>query len=908
MPVLASQNHRQTVATEKNPSSHNLKLEGKNNRGLEHDFFQSSFLAPIFDNGDGDDLPKVKGASFDFGKLSLLPKEKTNILPKLTINAPGDKYEQEADWMAEHLIRQKDPISPRISRRNISLQRKCKACEAEDKEEKETLMRKAATHGGYEVPPSLAFELNATKGKGIPLSSTTREHMENAFGTGFSKVRIHADTKSAAISRKIKARAFTHGSDIYFNHGEYNLGHEQGMRLLTHELTHVVQQSASASASNGIKSGSIQRKGGTVGGFFRNLGRSIASIFGDELEYSDEDIQTYLDVLNEGDIEDDFDSDDKARAVVRRWTTGSIPLSRDIKVLLIREMLSGYTGKADRQAILDILTGSQGELTYIINRVDPDALRRKFRGTDLEALNTLLATTPTPLAPPATVPSAGPEDFQIRRIPRNSEGQVFFAGGSSVLTRSAELQIDIVKLTAPASVRLVGYTSMEEPPSLAQDRADTVKNRFEASPDSVVVDSAVGNASATATRSDFARARSVEILVGAAPPSTLDCEELDSDGNVVNPPTSPCADMDPETETDFNAALVIANEAMSAAMNAINNSHSDYNAALIQRFFGNDDATTLSALNTNMANLQTHVSGLPGITQCGGQCDVGGCESGAIAYNTEVDAASTMTLCVPIFKNLNQNDQARNLIHESAHGTSPLGGATAPTEGTKDVAYRHERMMFHLSPEDRLRNSDSYALFALYAKEIKDTGNQSAIPSGINVPPSDRITGITGSDLNALELALAHLEKRLTWAADHSNQLFGRAVKVKEGTLRWADTWAEPYMQEAAARFPLTAPPNAPTMDDMAVLAAIVDRYKTMKSSVKQNLTISGMPSGLINWPRASGSASDTLQIGPDFFRATSDDQVSLLLENLAVATPDMEPAFVPAYVYFAEFIHNNAS
>jgi hypothetical protein len=47
------------------------------------------------------------------------------------------------------------------------------------------------------------------------------------------------------------------------------------------------------------------------------------------------------------------------------------------------------------------------------------------------------------------------------------------------------------------------------------------------------------------------------------------------------------------------------------------------------------------------------------------------------------------------------------------------------------------------------------------------------------------------------------------------------------------------------------------------------------------------------------------LQIGPDFFLATPDNQISLLLEGLARATPDIEPAFIPAYVSLAEWIHN---
>ncbi|WP_442941950.1 eCIS core domain-containing protein [Nostoc sp.] len=40
----------------------------------------------------------------------------------------------------------------------------------------------------------------------------------------------------------IQARAFTTGQDVFFRSGEYNPGSRGGQELLTHELTHVVQQ------------------------------------------------------------------------------------------------------------------------------------------------------------------------------------------------------------------------------------------------------------------------------------------------------------------------------------------------------------------------------------------------------------------------------------------------------------------------------------------------------------------------------------------------------------------------------------------------------------------------------------------------------------------------------------------
>jgi hypothetical protein len=46
------------------------------------------------------------------------------------------------------------------------------------------------------------------------------------------------------MTRELKAQAFTHGKDIYFNEGRYDPETISGKQLLAHELTHVVQQNS----------------------------------------------------------------------------------------------------------------------------------------------------------------------------------------------------------------------------------------------------------------------------------------------------------------------------------------------------------------------------------------------------------------------------------------------------------------------------------------------------------------------------------------------------------------------------------------------------------------------------------------------------------------------------------------
>ncbi len=82
-----------------------------------------------------------------------------------------------------------------------------------------------------------------SSGGGRPLDVETRSRIEPAFGTDFSDVRIHADSKAAPM---IGATAFTLGNDIHFAPNAYEPGSAAGQHVLAHELTHVVQQGNTA--------------------------------------------------------------------------------------------------------------------------------------------------------------------------------------------------------------------------------------------------------------------------------------------------------------------------------------------------------------------------------------------------------------------------------------------------------------------------------------------------------------------------------------------------------------------------------------------------------------------------------------------------------------------------------------
>ena len=74
---------------------------------------------------------------------------------------------------------------------------------------------------------------------GTPLAPGVRQLFEPPFGADFADVRIHSDEAS---TRRLRANAYTVGSDIVFAPGRYQPDTDAGRHLLAHELTHVVQQ------------------------------------------------------------------------------------------------------------------------------------------------------------------------------------------------------------------------------------------------------------------------------------------------------------------------------------------------------------------------------------------------------------------------------------------------------------------------------------------------------------------------------------------------------------------------------------------------------------------------------------------------------------------------------------------
>lgn len=148
---------------------------------------------------------------------------------KLASSQPGDKYEQEANQVAEQIMRMpEDGI----------LLRKCAKCDDNKKKslQARTLQEKNPITRGKDLPSIMHKELSSP---GKPLDLTARSYMEPLLGYNFSKVRVHDDEFAHHVTRSLGLEAFALENHIYFGHGRRQPGTIKSSALLEHELGHV---------------------------------------------------------------------------------------------------------------------------------------------------------------------------------------------------------------------------------------------------------------------------------------------------------------------------------------------------------------------------------------------------------------------------------------------------------------------------------------------------------------------------------------------------------------------------------------------------------------------------------------------------------------------------------------------
>jgi hypothetical protein len=182
----------------------------------------------------------VPNGSCDFSKISIFPPDRKNqpqsesalgtsrlsviVQPKLVVGPVNDPLEREADCVADQVMAMPAQISVGGTNPRIQPFSSSSASEA------------LAGVASASVNRALA-------GSGTALHPTLQQDMERRFGYDFSRVRIYADGEAGRSAEDMNAQAYTVGHRVVFAPGRFVPRTAHGLRLLSHELTHVVQQS-----------------------------------------------------------------------------------------------------------------------------------------------------------------------------------------------------------------------------------------------------------------------------------------------------------------------------------------------------------------------------------------------------------------------------------------------------------------------------------------------------------------------------------------------------------------------------------------------------------------------------------------------------------------------------------------
>ncbi|MGJ8677419.1 MAG: eCIS core domain-containing protein [Akkermansiaceae bacterium] len=155
-------------------------------------------------------------------------KEDLGIQTSLRVNTPGDRWEREADSVANRVM----------SGSRASLTTPGSA---------PTISRKESSSGAKAPSTSVSNSLNLGPSKSLPNSELN--YFGNRFGQDLSGVQIHDSQSAQKTADSFQAKAFTAGNHIAFAKGQYQPQSQSGRHLIAHELTHVIQQSGGSAPS-----------------------------------------------------------------------------------------------------------------------------------------------------------------------------------------------------------------------------------------------------------------------------------------------------------------------------------------------------------------------------------------------------------------------------------------------------------------------------------------------------------------------------------------------------------------------------------------------------------------------------------------------------------------------------------
>ena len=177
----------------------------------------------------------------------------TPIQTKLTVGAPDDPYEKEADAVADKVMRmpvggnqnQLQEDAPSIQSKSFNIppiQRLCAECTEElDEGSTPSVQSKSDGKPAQPVVPSSVSTTINSPGSGSPLNESVRSRVEPVLDADLSNVRVHESMAAQDASHSLNAKAFTHQNNIFLGRGQS----ASDAQLMAHEATHTVQQSSS---------------------------------------------------------------------------------------------------------------------------------------------------------------------------------------------------------------------------------------------------------------------------------------------------------------------------------------------------------------------------------------------------------------------------------------------------------------------------------------------------------------------------------------------------------------------------------------------------------------------------------------------------------------------------------------
>lgn len=154
----------------------------------------------------------------DFTRIPIHSMQPAVLQTKLKVNQPGDVYEQEADRVADQVMRMSASSLAQHTCACGAIAGPIGAC-AECAAKRKALQRQAAHQVPVITVPSLVTDVLNSGGR--PLDAATRSFMESRFGQDFSHVKIHSDRRAAESAQAVNARAYTVGQDVVFGAGQY---------------------------------------------------------------------------------------------------------------------------------------------------------------------------------------------------------------------------------------------------------------------------------------------------------------------------------------------------------------------------------------------------------------------------------------------------------------------------------------------------------------------------------------------------------------------------------------------------------------------------------------------------------------------------------------------------------------